>query len=268
MTRQVDNPMRNNNRFKIGVFSANADRGLSFTTVPEQWRAGWDDVQRAAQIADEGGFDFFLPIARWRGYGGSTDVRGWSFETFTFAAALAAVTRRIALFSTIHVPLVHPIYAAKALATIDHISHGRAGLNIVCGWNPDEFDMFGVKLGAQGYAQAAEWSEILTRLYTEAEPFDYEGTFYQLKGAITRPTALQKPRPVTMNAAFGGPGRDFAALHCDYLFTSFTDLDAGAEHVQDIRARATAVGRDIGVYTVAHVVCRETEQQARAYYER
>jgi FMNH2-dependent dimethyl sulfone monooxygenase len=262
------NPMRGPHPFKLGVFAANADRGLSFTTVPEQWRANWDDVQRAAVAADEGGMDFFLPIARWRGFGGTTHVREWSFETFTFAAALAAVTRRIALFSTVHVPLVHPIYAAKALATIDHISHGRSGLNIVCGWNPDEFDMFGVKLSQEAYKQAAEWSEILTRLYASAEPFDFNGAFYQLRGAISRPAALQAPRPVTMNAAFGAPGRDFAARCCDYLFTTFTDLEAGRAHVADIRERGTLAGREIGVYTVAHVVCRETERQALDYTHR
>jgi FMNH2-dependent dimethyl sulfone monooxygenase len=267
-TAPVQNVMHGPSSFKLGVFSANADRGLTFTTVPEQWRAGWDEVQLAATLADQGGFDFFLPIARWRGYGGSTKVREWSFETFTFAAALAAVTRRIALFSTVHVPLVHPIYAAKALATIDHISHGRAGLNIVCGWNPDEFDMFGVKLDPKAYNQAAEWAEILVKLYTSTEPFDYEGQYYQLKGAVSRPASLQAPRPVTMNAAFGPPGRDFAAQYCDYLFTTFTDLVAGREHIADIRTRALAAGREIGVYTVAHVVCRATEAEAQAYYQR
>jgi FMNH2-dependent dimethyl sulfone monooxygenase len=268
LTELTANPMRLAHAFKLGVFAANADRGLSFTTVPEQWRATWDDVQRAAVVADEGGMDFFLPIARWRGFSGTTHVREWSFETFTFAAALAAVTRRIALFSTVHVPLVHPLYAAKALATIDHVSHGRVGLNIVCGWNPDEFDMFGVKLNPEAYKQAAEWSEILMKLYTSAEPFDFEGEFYHLKGAISRPVPLQTPRPVTMNAAFGAPGRDFAARYCDYLFTTFSELDAGREHVADIRDRGQAAGRDIGVYTVAHVVCRATSQEAQDYYHR
>src|SRR5579859_6675706 len=140
------NPMHGKNRFKLGVFAANADGGLTLTTAPERWQARWPDIVRVAQIADRAGLEFFLPIARWKGFGGVTNSREWSFETFTHAAALSGVTERIALFATVHVPMVHPVFAAKALATIDHASGGRAGLNIVCGWSPQEFDLFGLKM--------------------------------------------------------------------------------------------------------------------------
>ena len=60
-------------------------------------------------------------------------MRAALVQTLTHAAALAAVTSNIAIFATVHVPLVHPVFAAKALMTIDHVSRGRAGLNIVCG---------------------------------------------------------------------------------------------------------------------------------------
>lgn len=263
----VTNPMLRPGTFKLGTFSTNADGGSALSKVPERWSAAWDDVLEAAQMADRYGFDFILPIARWKGFGGETKAREHSFETFTYAAGLAAATQNIALFMTVHVPLVHPLYAAKALATVDHISHGRAGLNIVCGWNPDEFDMFGGKLVERPYDQAAEWADVLFRLYNSNEPINFDGTYYQLKNAITSPVSLQRPRPVTMNAAFGPPGRDFAARHCDFLFTTFTDFDAGKAQIDDMQQRASAAGRDVGVYSVAHVVCRETEQEARQYYD-
>jgi alkanesulfonate monooxygenase SsuD/methylene tetrahydromethanopterin reductase-like flavin-dependent oxidoreductase (luciferase family) len=167
---------------------------------------------------------------------------------------------------TVHVPLVHPLQAAKALATVDHISGGRAGLNIVCGWNPDEFAMFGQTVGERTYDQAEEWITIIERAYASKEPFDFAGAFYDLKGVVSKPASLQVPRPVTMNAAFGAPGRDFAARHCDFLFSTFSEIEDGNAHVVDIKNRSTAVGRDVGVYTVCHVVCRETQKEAEDYY--
>jgi len=261
-------PLKGPNRLKLGVFSANADGGLAITDVPERWRAGWRDNLTAAQIADRAGLEFFLPIARWRGFGGRNRVREWSFETFTWAAGLAAATERIGLFMTVHVPLVHALYAAKAMATVDHISDGRAGLNIVCGWNPREFAMFGTPLVEKGYDQAAEWIGIVESLYAADGPIDHDGAYYRLKEVVSRPASLQSPRPVTMNAAFGGPGRDFAAAHCDYLFTTFSELGDAAGHVADISERSARIGRTVGAYTVAHVVCRQTEAEARAYYDR
>nr|WP_250813792.1 LLM class flavin-dependent oxidoreductase [Neorhizobium tomejilense] len=261
-------PLKGPSRLKLGVFSPNADGGLAITDVPERWQARWEDNLNAVQIADRGGLDFFLPIARWKGFGGKNRVREWSFETFTWAAGLASVTERIGLFMTVHVPLLHPLYAAKALATVDHISGGRAGLNIVCGWNPKEFGMFGVPLVEKGYDQAGEWLEIMERAYTSDAPFDYDGTYYKLKDVVSRPASLQSPRPVTMNAAFGGPGRDFAAKNCEYLFTTFTEISEAGKHVEDIRSRAEKLGRDVGAYTVCHVVCRESQQEAEDYYER
>jgi len=261
-------PLRGPNKLKLGVFSSNADGGLAITDVPERWTAQWDDVLSVAQIADRQGLDFFLPIARWAGFGGKNKVREWSFETFTWAAALAAATDRIGLFMTVHVPLIHPLYAAKALATVDHVSHGRAGLNIVCGWNPKEFGMFGIPLVEKGYDQAQEWLDIIVKAYGADAPFDFNGTYYTLKNAVSRPASLQAPRPVTMNAAFGGPGRDFASANCDYLFTTFSEISEAGRHVEDIRARSEKIGREVGAYTVCHVVCRDSQAEAEDYYER
>ena len=259
-------PMRGPNAFKLGLFSMNSDGGLTLTKVPERWPARWDEIAEVAQMADRAGIEFLLPIARWKGFGGEMNSREWSMESFTFAAGLAALTTRIAVLATVHVPMVHPVFAAKALTTIDHISGGRAGLNIVCGWNPEEFAMFGLPMIDERYAQGLEWFEIIERIY-RGETFDYDGAFYKLKGVSGQPAPVQRPRPITLNAAFSPPGREFAAQAADYLFTTFTDIESGRGHIVDMNARAAAQSRNVGVFTTCHVVCRPTRAEAEAYYE-
>ena len=260
-------PLRGPNRFKLGIFSTNADGGLALTRVPERWPADWPGIVASAQMADQAGFEFILPIARWKGFGGEMNSREHSWETLTFAAALAGVTQRIGLFATVHVPMVHPIFAAKALATVDHASGGRAGLNVVCGWNPEEFAAFGLELIEDRYGQGLEWLEILTRIYTEPEPFDFNGRYYALRQVSGKPLPLQQPRPVVLNAGFSPPGRDFAARAADFLFTTCTDIAAGGDQVADMRARAAAQGREVGVFTTCHIVCRPSQAEAEDYYE-
>ena len=259
-------PMHGPNKFKLGIFSINADGGLALTRVPERWPATWPDIVAVAQMADAAGFEFILPIARWKGFGGEINSREWSYETLTFAAGLAGVTRDIALFSTVHVPMIHPVFVAKALTTVDHASNGRAGLNIVCGWNPEEFAMFGLEMIDNRYAQGLEWFEILSRIYTAEKPFDFDGAFYKLKNVSGKPRPVQHPRPVTLNAAFSPPGRDFAAKAADFLFTTFTEIDKGCEHIEDMQRRAAAAGREVGVFTTCHVVCRASQTEAEDYY--
>ncbi len=263
----MPHPMHGPNRFKLGVFSFNADGGLTITRVPERWPATWEGIAATARIADAAGLEFLLPIARWKGFGGALNSRETSYETLTFAAALSGVTRNIAVFSTVHVPMVHPVFAAKALATIDHASGGRAGLNIVCGWNPEEFDLFGLTVVEDRYAQGLEWADIIRRIYTEPEPFDHDGRYYQLRNVSGKPLPVQRPRPVTLNAAFSPVGRNFAAHAADFLFTTFMDIESGRAHITDMKARGQALGRDIGVFTTCHVVCRPTQAEAEAYYE-
>ena len=101
------------NAFKLGLFGLNTDGGIAITKVPERWRARWDEIAEVARMVDEAGFDFLLPVARWKGYGGQTNVRHACFETLTQSAGLAALTKRLFIFSTVHVPLVHPVFAAK-----------------------------------------------------------------------------------------------------------------------------------------------------------
>ena len=118
MTTVPVHPMRGLNKFKLGVFSMNSDGGLTLTKVPERWPALWNEIVEVSQLADRAGFEFLLPIARWKGFGGEMNSREWSYETLTHAAALGAVTKNIAVFATVHVPMVHPVVAGDNVARL------------------------------------------------------------------------------------------------------------------------------------------------------
>ena len=82
--------MFNANRLKLGIFAANCSSGTAVTTVPERWDASWENNLALARMADDAGFEFMLPIARWRGYGGETNFEGETLETITWASGLLA----------------------------------------------------------------------------------------------------------------------------------------------------------------------------------
>ncbi|MFJ6392933.1 LLM class flavin-dependent oxidoreductase [Streptomyces sp. NPDC091972] len=254
--------------FLLGVFSANLSSGLAATTVPERWQATWEDNLRLAGVADRAGLDFILPVARYRGYGGETNFQGSSLDPTTLAAALLARTEQITVFSTVHTAFIPPVLAAKQLATADRIGSGRMGLNIVAGWNKPEYDMFGIDL-PQGhderYAMAQEWWDVVRRVWSEPEPFDYDGTFYQLKGVQGAPGPEFGALPV-LNAGSSTQGRDFGARNADLVFTVLNGPEDGAEVVRAVRERARSrYGREAGTLTTAHVVCRPTRREAEEY---
>jgi alkanesulfonate monooxygenase SsuD/methylene tetrahydromethanopterin reductase-like flavin-dependent oxidoreductase (luciferase family) len=256
------------NRLKLGIFAQNCSSGMAATRVPERWDASWDNNLALARMADDAGIEFLLPIARWRGYGGETDFEGETLETLSWACGLLAHTRRINAFGTVHAPMVHPVFAAKQMVTIDHIAGGRFGLNLVCGWNADEFAMFGIEQLEHDtrYAYGEEWLTAVRRLWTADEPFDFEGSFIRLSHAISKPHPYGGRAPLVMNAGSSTVGRSFGARNCDMLFTRFVDVDAARQEIGEIRETARAAGRDVAVYTATYLVVRESRSAAEAYH--
>jgi dimethylsulfone monooxygenase len=266
-TMRENNPLFGPNRFKLGIFSANCDGGLTMSLAPERWRADWDDIVAMTRIADEAGLEFILPVAKWRGYQGKANIYGRSFETLTHGAALGALTKRIAIFCTVHVPLVTPAFGAKAIATVDHVTHGRAGLNIVCGWNQEEFDLHGVTIDQdRRYDHGLEWFRVWSKMLQGGPEFDWDGEFFKLRRLHTDPVSVQRPWPAVMSAGFSPKGRDFAAQAADVLFTTMTELDQAPAMLASIDAHVARYGRRVSVFTMAHVVCRPTRAEAEDFY--
>jgi len=262
--------MYNGNALKIGLFGANCSSGRAVTLVAERWSGSWPDNVRLARMADEAGIDFLLPIARWKGHGGDTDYQGATFETVTWACGLLASTRRITVFGTVHAPLFNPLIAAKEFVTADHIGEGRFGLNLVVGWNEDEFEMFGVKQRdhERRYEYAQEWLDAVKLAWGPQEDFNFDGAYIKLANIRAKPKPYGGARPLIMNAGASPTGRAFALRNCDAFFTqaSRRSAEETAQRVRDVKAEAARYGREIDVYTVGVITCRPTRKEAEDYY--
>jgi alkanesulfonate monooxygenase SsuD/methylene tetrahydromethanopterin reductase-like flavin-dependent oxidoreductase (luciferase family) len=260
-------PILNENKLKLGFFSANCSGGMAVTKVPERWVNNWENNLRLAKLADEAGIEFLLPIARWIGYGGETDFHGSVLETITWATGLLAHTKHINVFATVHTAFIHPIVAAKQLATADQLGQGRLGFNVVAGWNQPEYEAFGIDLPqkhADRYELAQEWFDAINKLWTADKPFDWNGKYFKMNHVYSFPHPFDG-RPPILNAAGSKEGREFAVKNADFLFAISIDLGQSKAEVADIKAKSRALGRDTGVFTLCHCVCRPTKKEAEEY---
>lgn len=211
-----------------------------------------------------------------------------SFEPFTLLSALAAVTERIGLVATASTTFDQPYHIARRFASLDHISGGRAGWNIVTTSNPDAARNFGlddhVEHGER-YGRAREFFDVVTGLWDsfDDEAFirdaesgiffdpeklhvlDHQGPELRVRG----PLNIARPPqgwPVIVQAGQSEPGRQLAAETAEVVFCAPRDLAAGKALYADIKGRLTAVGRkpeDLKILPAAFIVVGDTVQEAR-----
>lgn len=255
------------NPFKLGVFCLNVSGGMMMSGAAKQ-HLDWNENVSVAKYADQAGWDFMLPLGRWRGQGGKYRANAEQYDPFTWAAAIAAVTTRIQVFSTCHVPIFHPMLAAKIGSTIDNISGGRFGLNIVSGWNAAEFGMFGIEQLEHDdrYAAAEEWLDIIETLWSTKGDIDHEGRYYTLKKGYLEPKPVQQ-RPVIFSAGTSPVGIDFAINRADHLFVGGDTWELLEGTVRSADTRARELGKQANPLTFATIVVRDTEEEAKRYFE-
>jgi len=266
------NPAFSDRKLKLGTFQTNLDSGCVMSGLEGRLDISWPTTVALAKLADEMEFEAIVPVARWRGFGGAHDPQGQGFEAYTWAAGIAASTAHSGVVSTSHVSLNHPIVAAKQCAAIDHISNGRFTLNIVCGWNGPEMEMFDMALARHEdrYARAEEWLDIVKRLWSEDDDIEHDGRFYRIKRGSLKPKPIQRPYPAIMNAGSSERGRHFAAKNCDLVYTLLRshDTEALTAHVAAYhRLAREEYGRAVRVWTLAVIVQGETEREAKQFYD-
>src|SRR6516225_6451502 len=257
------------NPMKLGVMAFNCSHGSTITTVPEAWKLNWPDTKDIAQAVDRAGMEALLPVGRWKGYGGPSNFNNCTFESFTWASAIGAVTSYCTVLATVHVPLVHPLMVAKMAATIDHVTGGRFAMNVVCGWFKNEFDMFGAHMRPHDdrYKYATEWLDFVRRAWTQDEEFDFTSESFNAAAVWSQPKPLQKPHPPIMNAGGSPAAQEFTTRYCDMNFVILKDrthLEGAKAQIDHLKQMARSHGRETRIWIHVYVVCRASEKDAKA----
>ncbi|OXM63219.1 NtaA/DmoA family FMN-dependent monooxygenase [Amycolatopsis vastitatis] len=247
--------------------------GVNNTTVWSDPEAGshieFSSFAKLARTAERAKFDFFflaegLRLREQNGQIYDLDVVGRP-DTFTVLAALAAVTERLGLAGTINSTFNEPFEVARQFASLDHLSAGRAGWNVVTSWDAftgENFRRGGFLPQDQRYERAETFLRTAWELFdswrgdeiaADAETGEFlrdpaAGTFahhdahFDIEGRFPVPRSPQG-RPVIIQAGDSEEGREFAAATADAIFSRYGTLEAGQAFYADVKGRLAKYGR-------------------------
>ena len=253
---------------EYGIFLPIGNGGWMLSTTAPHPEASYAWNRRAAVYAEEIGLDFVMSMAKWRGFGGSTDHWGRSLESMTLMSALAEATSRVKIWASMHANVHNPAIAAKMFTTLQDVSGGRAGMNIVNGAYAAEFAQFGEwdpELShADRYAMTELWTEAVTRLWSE-DSVTMHTPYFDLEDCTSRPHPAV--RPTIISAGRSADARAFQARYADGAFLAGDTLDEMRELSRDVHQRAAANGRTCKTYSMLTVVQDETEEAAKRKVE-
>ncbi|MCP2323119.1 F420-dependent oxidoreductase-like protein [Hamadaea flava] len=238
---------------------------FAFKTSPQD--TTWTDLLRLWQAADdvdvfESGWtsDHFHPTH-------AADPLTPRLEGWTTLAALAQATRRLRLGTLVTgVHYRHPAVLANMAAAVDIVSGGRLEVGLGAGWNADESDAYGIAMGpaAQRSDRLEEACRVLIGMFTQTR-FDFDGAYYQLRGALCEPKPVQRPHPPL---CVGGTGEK-RTLRTAARYAQHANFDTPTP-AQFTRARAVlhghcaALGRDPAEITVSAQVRHDGDPHATA----
>ena len=256
---------------EIGVFIPIGSNGWLISTTSPRYRPTFELNKQTTLNAERYGFDFALSMIKLRGFGGKSEFWDHNLESFTLMAGLAAVTSRIKLYATVPTLAVPPAIAARMSATIDSISGGRFGLNVITGWQRPEYSQMGLWPGDEyfdhRYRYATEYVRVLRDLW-EKGVCDLDGEFFTMKDCRLSPRPQADMKVIC--AGQSDAGMAFTAEHADYNFCLGKGINtptACTDTVSRMRAAAGLTGRKVASYALFMVITGETDAEAEAKWD-
>ncbi|MFM9938998.1 MAG: pyrimidine utilization protein A [Hyphomicrobiaceae bacterium] len=255
----------------IGVFIPINNNGWIISATSPQYMPSFELNKAVVQKAERYGFDFALSMIKLHGFGGKTQFWDHGLESFTLMAALAPVTSRIRLFASTAVLTLPPAMVARMTSTIDDVSGGRFGVNIVSGWHKVEYTQMGLWPGdehfGKRYDYSTEYMRILRDLW-ETGMSDFKGEYFKMDKCVLSPRPSHAIKVVA--AGQSDRGMEFSAQFCDYNFClgeGVNEPTKAASVPVRVLQHAKKTGRDVGAYMLYMIIADETDAAALAKWD-
>lgn len=284
-----------NKHLKLGHMIEGAGRTWTDWRHPDAKPGASTDFQhyrKHAQIAEQGKFDFIFIADSLSINEKSSPHYLNRFEPITILSALAAVTEHIGLVGTLTVTYSEPFNVARQFASLDHISGGRAGWNVVTSWLEGSASNFGKSEHLAHdvrYRLAAEYLDVVQGLWDSWEDdalvhdkesgvffnpeklntLGHVGEFLSVKGPLNIARSLQG-QPVIFQAGASEDGRNFAAKKADCIFVGHEGIEQAKTYYADVKARAAGFGRDpdsLFILPAIAPIVGSTEAEAQAKWQ-
>lgn len=237
-----------------------------FSSHPDTLDASFAHTRKLTLLAEELGFaTLLLAEHTFNPFEPEAD----QLDAWSAAAALAAITERIELMPAIRPAFKHPVTVAKQAGSIDHISGGRAAINLVSGWWQREAEAMGIPALEHDvrYERSEEFLTVLKGLWTQRH-FSYSGQFYEIDDITLAPLPVRQPHPTIYLGGESEQGQRLAAKLADvYLINGRPPAETRAL-MDQVQILAEAEGRALDFGISAFVVCRDTLAEAEAEHDR
>jgi FMN-dependent oxidoreductase (nitrilotriacetate monooxygenase family) len=259
----------------------------------------FEDFAQFARIAEDAKFDAVFLADGLSVRGQDIDAASrkahsgfYPFEPITLLSALSVVTNRIGLVATASTSFSDPYNLARQFASLDHLSDGRAGWNLVTSADPGaayNFSRDAIIAHADRYKRAEEFIDVVTGLWDTADDdaflrdrqsgvyfdpdkvrsLDHRGAFFQVRGPLNIPRAPQG-HPVVVQAGSSEPGKELAARTAEAVFTAQQTLESSVAFYSDLKGRLARYGRstdDVKILPGVFPVVGRTRQEADDKFE-
>lgn len=248
---------------KFAYWVPNVSGGLVTSDIEQRTDWSYSYNRDLAVLAENNGFEYALSQVRYMASYGAA----YQQESTSFSLALLLATERLKVIAAVHPGLWHPGVLAKLVATADHLSGGRAAVNVVSGWFKGEFTALGEPWleHDERYRRSEEFIRVLRASWTQ-DSAEFSGDFYRLHGYDLKPKPVEVPgrwHPEVFQGGNSTAARAMAGRVSDWYFSNGKDFDGVTEQIAEVNTSAREHGRTVRFGLNGFMIARDTETEAR-----